>query len=363
MRMRPRRRCCFACRALAQRIEFLERQDRDLSAEIDTLTTALNPPCAPPTASAPTPLHAAHHRWHQYPPAPFEAAFAMLAGWPRYRPRQARRPDIGSPAAETELPTTPCTIALVRWSHDRRTRERRPPTRCRASKKDIPAATQARNRPGDVPTNAPSTTTATYAPPAKHATSPSPQQPTTSVSGPTPSPDSNVDSNATTPRRQLPPLAQHTGRRLTLNRDRSTGSRSPSAANRIAHVAPTRPSLLPSHSRTARTPSSARRAIDGRSPAGPMGPWRRRSGAALHRRRPAQRQDRTVDLAVPGRTRPGDPGPVGAPEPAPVWLGRTLAVAVAAFGIVVLAEHFASKSFGPTREPRRRFCTCPPACC
>ena len=38
----------------------------------------------------------------------------------------------------------------------------------------------------------------------------------------------------------------------------------------------------------------------------------------------------------------------GHPNRPRVWLGRTLAVAVAAFGIVVLAEHFASKSFGPT---------------
>ena len=53
----------------------------------------------------------------------------------------------------------------------------------------------------------------------------------------------------------------------------------------------------------------------------------------------------------------------GHPNRPRVWLGRTLAVVVAAFGIVVFAEHFASKSFGPTREPRRRFCTCPPACC
>ena len=33
----------IACKALAQRIEFLERQTEELTAEIDTLTTALNP--------------------------------------------------------------------------------------------------------------------------------------------------------------------------------------------------------------------------------------------------------------------------------------------------------------------------------
>ncbi len=38
----------------------------------------------------------------------------------------------------------------------------------------------------------------------------------------------------------------------------------------------------------------------------------------------------------------------GHPNRLRVWIGRALAVAVAVFGIFVLAEHFASKSFGPT---------------
>ncbi|HNM92560.1 MAG TPA: IS110 family transposase [Mycobacterium sp.] len=115
----------FACRALAQRIEFLERQDRDLSAEIDTLTTALNPALraaygvGPDTAAQL--LITAGTNTHRLRS---EAAFAMLAGvapipassGKTTRHRLSRG---GDRAANNALHH----IALVRWSHDRRTRD------------------------------------------------------------------------------------------------------------------------------------------------------------------------------------------------------------------------------------------------
>ena len=195
----------FACRALAQRIEFLERQDRDLSAEIDTLTTALNPALraaygvGPDTAAQL--LITAGTNTHRLRS---EAAFAMLAGVAPIPASSGKTTRHRLSPAETELPTTPCTTSP--WSAGPTTGA--PVTTSTAN--SLPGAqrktscgyssAQSPGRCSDTsPVNAPSTTTATYAPPAKHATSPSPQQPTTSVSGPTPSPDSNVDSNATTP--------------------------------------------------------------------------------------------------------------------------------------------------------------------
>lgn len=115
----------IACKALAQRIQFLERQDRDLSTEIDALVTALNPALraaygvGPDTAaqlliSAGTNSHRLRN----------EAAFAMLAGvapipassGKTTRHRLSRG---GDRAANNALHH----IALVRWSHDPRTRD------------------------------------------------------------------------------------------------------------------------------------------------------------------------------------------------------------------------------------------------
>jgi hypothetical protein len=115
----------IACRALAQRIEFLERQDRDLTAEIDTLTTAINP--APRAAHGVGPDTAAQliitagtnaHRLRG------EAAFARLSGaapipassGKTTRHRLSRG---GDRAADNALHR----IALVRWSNDPRTRD------------------------------------------------------------------------------------------------------------------------------------------------------------------------------------------------------------------------------------------------
>jgi transposase len=115
----------IACKALAQRTAFLERQDRELTAEIDTLTTALNPALraaygvGPDTAAQL--LITAGTNAHRLRS---EAAFAMLAGaapipassGKTTRHRLSRG---GDRAANNALHR----IALVRWSHDPRTRE------------------------------------------------------------------------------------------------------------------------------------------------------------------------------------------------------------------------------------------------
>ncbi|MFB1299634.1 transposase, partial [Mycobacterium sp. pW049] len=113
-----------ACKALAQRVEFLERQDRELTAELDSLTSALNPGLraaygvGPDTAAQL--LITAGTNTHRLRS---EAAFAMLAGvapipassGKTTRHRLSRG---GDRAANNALHR----IALVRWSHDQRTR-------------------------------------------------------------------------------------------------------------------------------------------------------------------------------------------------------------------------------------------------
>lgn len=113
-----------ACKTLAQRIEFLERQDRELTAELDSLTSALNPALraaygvGPDTAAQL--LITAGTNAHRLRS---EAAFAMLAGaapipassGKTTRHRLSRG---GDRAANNALHR----IALVRWSHEPRTR-------------------------------------------------------------------------------------------------------------------------------------------------------------------------------------------------------------------------------------------------
>jgi transposase len=115
----------FACKALAQRIEFFDRQDRDLTAEIDTLVTAINPALraaygvGPDTAAQL--LITAGTNAHRLRS---EAAFAMLAGaapipassGKTTRHRLSRG---GDRSANNALHR----IALVRWSHEPRTRD------------------------------------------------------------------------------------------------------------------------------------------------------------------------------------------------------------------------------------------------
>jgi len=115
----------IACKALAQRIEFLEHQTNELTDELDTLTTALNPALRAaygvgPDTAAQLIITAGtnSHRLRS------EAAFAMLAGvapipassGKTTRHRLSRG---GDRAANNALHR----IALVRMSHDPRTRD------------------------------------------------------------------------------------------------------------------------------------------------------------------------------------------------------------------------------------------------
>jgi hypothetical protein len=114
-----------ACKALAQRIGFLERQDRELTAELDALTAALNPALRAaygvgPDTAAQLLITAGtnSHRLRS------EAAFAMLAGVAPIpassgKTNRHRLSRGGDRAANNALHR----IAVVRWSHDRRTRD------------------------------------------------------------------------------------------------------------------------------------------------------------------------------------------------------------------------------------------------
>jgi hypothetical protein len=115
----------IACKALAQRIAFLERQDRELTAEIDTLTSAINPALraaygvGPDTAAQL--LITAGTNAHRLRS---EAAFAMLTGVAPIpassgKTNRHRLSRSGDRAANNALHR----IALVRWSHDRCTRD------------------------------------------------------------------------------------------------------------------------------------------------------------------------------------------------------------------------------------------------
>ena len=223
----------IACKALAQRIEFLERQTEELTAEIDTLTTALNPALRAaygvgPDTAAQLLITAGtnSHRLRS------EAAFAMLAGvapipassGKTTRHRLSRG---GDRAANNALHR----IALVRWSHDpTHPRLRRPPTGRWPLQERRPASAQTRHRPGNVHT-------------------PHRALPDRRLQRPTPHPPSqkhHADQRRSTlrclaqrhlptrtrtqtrrhPRHQLPPMAQHRNhRRLTLNTNRSIKSR------------------------------------------------------------------------------------------------------------------------------------------
>ena len=115
----------IACKTLAQRIEFLERQTDELTAEIDTLTTALNPALRAaygvgPDTAAQLLITAGTNAGRLRS----EAAFAMLSGvapipassGKTTRHRLSRG---GDRAANNALHR----IALVRWSHDPHTRD------------------------------------------------------------------------------------------------------------------------------------------------------------------------------------------------------------------------------------------------
>jgi transposase len=114
-----------ACKTLAQRIELLQRQTDELTAEIDTLTTALNPALRAAYGVGPdTAAQLLITAGTNSDRLRSEAAFAMLAGvapipassGKTTRHRLCRG---GDRAANNALHR----IALVRWSHDPRTRD------------------------------------------------------------------------------------------------------------------------------------------------------------------------------------------------------------------------------------------------
>ena len=196
----------IACKTLAQRIEFLERQTDELTAEIDTLTTALNPALRAaygvgPDTAAQLLITAGTNAGRLRS----EAAFAMLSrcrphpgllrqnhpppAVPRRGPRRQQRPAPHRPGPLVPRSTHP--------------RLRRPPTRRRPLQKRHPAPTQTSHRPRNVHTPHHALPDRRLQRPTPHPPSPKHhphrRRATTSASGPPTSPDSNADSNATTP--------------------------------------------------------------------------------------------------------------------------------------------------------------------
>lgn len=113
-----------ACKALAQRIEFLQRQTDELTTQLDTLTTAINPALRAAFGVGPdTAAQLLITAGTNTDRLRSEAAFARLSGvapipassGKTTRHRLSRG---GDRAANNALHR----IALVRWSHDQRTR-------------------------------------------------------------------------------------------------------------------------------------------------------------------------------------------------------------------------------------------------
>ena len=112
-------------KALAQRIEFLEKQDREISEQLDAMVTAINPDLraaygvGPDTAAQLIITAGTNpHRLRN------EAAFARLCGVAPLlassgKTNRHRLSRSGDRAANNAL----YRIALVRWSHDQRTRD------------------------------------------------------------------------------------------------------------------------------------------------------------------------------------------------------------------------------------------------
>ncbi|AEV72846.1 transposase IS116/IS110/IS902 family [Mycolicibacterium rhodesiae NBB3] len=168
----------IACKALAQRIGYLERQDRELTAELDALTATINPALRAaygvgPDTAAQLLITAGtnSHRLRS------EAAFAMLAGVapiPASSGKTSRHRRF--PAAETAPPTTPCTASL--WSAGPTTGApvitspaNWPPGAARTTSYVYSSGPSPARYSDTSPPPAPSTTTATYVQPAKPATS------------------------------------------------------------------------------------------------------------------------------------------------------------------------------------------------
>ena len=157
----------IACKALAQRIEFLERQTEELTADIDTLTTALNPALRAaygvgPDTAAQLLITAGtnSHRLRS------QAAFAMLAGVAPSPPHQGKPAATGCHAAVTVPPTTHCTASP--WSAGLTT--------------NTPATTSPANWPPAAPTKTSGVCSNVPSPGKCSLTSPRPARSTTTSS-------------------------------------------------------------------------------------------------------------------------------------------------------------------------------------
>jgi hypothetical protein len=134
----------IACKALAQRVEFLERQDRELTAELDTLTNALNPALRAaygvgPDQQPPTPVGGrVRDAGRRRADPSFIRKDHSAPAFPRRRPRRQQRP----------APHRPGSL-VSRHTH---TRLRHPPTRCRPIQERHTAPAQTSHRPRDVQT-------------------------------------------------------------------------------------------------------------------------------------------------------------------------------------------------------------------
>jgi transposase len=113
------------CKALAQRIEFLEDQDREITAQLDTLVGTLNPDLRAAYGVGPdTAAQLIITAGTNTDRLRNEAAFARLCGVAPLlassgKTNHHRLSRSGDRAANNAL----YRIALVRWSHDQRTRD------------------------------------------------------------------------------------------------------------------------------------------------------------------------------------------------------------------------------------------------
>ena len=229
-----------ACKALAQRIEYLQRQTDELTAEIDTVTTALNPALRAALRSGPRHrCSAAHHRGHQQRPAALKKRRSPCspASPPSRRPR-------GKPPPPALPRRGPCGEQ----------------SRCTASPWfagptiRAPATTSPANRPRAAPrktfcdcSNAPSPAKCSHCSPRlrhrrlqRPTPSPTSQNITITAAATTSTSAYQISrlnaANARHTRHPLPPMAQHPDhrRRLTPNRDRSINTVRGAAGHRFA---------------------------------------------------------------------------------------------------------------------------------
>ena len=195
-----------AAKALAQRIEFLDHQERDLTTRLDALVQQINPALRAADGVGPdTAAQLLVTAGTKPDRLRTEASLAALCGAAHVpassgeftRRRLSRGGDRAANSALHRIP-------VVRMSSPPANSRLRPASRCQRphQKKRFCGCSNARSsaKCSDCsPGPDPSTTTVTCGPPDKPKTSPSPPSPTTSASRSSPSRASNADTNATTP--------------------------------------------------------------------------------------------------------------------------------------------------------------------